>query len=198
MTVPSHWHWVGSTATTEEDNLHGSDHPLSVPIEFSHPRDNAHDNNRNWTSNSGCTCKGYIMKVHKGHAPVVCFASQMTSGAQPLYLNTYAICTCRASRLSGYSLQLRIERSQVRVSVATVWCCPWARHFTCMCNLSTQEWMDICMDCDCFCVLVIFQRPDGSRSWELHAPQGVESVLEWTGSITRGKHCKVHRNSMSL
>ena len=41
-----------------------------------HPRDNAHDNNRIGSQNSGCTCQGYMMNVHDGHALVVCLRAK--------------------------------------------------------------------------------------------------------------------------
>ena len=33
--------------------------------------------------------------------------------------------------------------------------CPWARHFTCMCTLSTQEYMGTWLDSDCLCVWIV-------------------------------------------
>ena len=69
--------------------------------------------------------------------------------------------------------------------------CPWARHFTCMCTLSTQEWMGTWLDSDCLCVWTV---TSAVMAAGLYAPQGVELLLEWTGPLTRENWCKVHRN----
>ena len=69
--------------------------------------------------------------------------------------------------------------------------CPWARHFTCMCTLSTQEWMGTQLDSDCLCVWIVASTVMAAG---LYAPQGVELVLEHTGPITRENWCVAHRN----
>ena len=69
--------------------------------------------------------------------------------------------------------------------------CPWARHFTCMCTLSTQEWMGTWLNRDCLCV---WTATSAMKAAGLYAPQELEMVLEWTGPITRENWCEAHRN----
>ena len=69
--------------------------------------------------------------------------------------------------------------------------CPWARHFSCMCTLSTQEWIGTWLDSDCLCVWIV---TSAMMAAGLYATQGVELVLEQTGPVTRENWCEVHRN----
>ena len=62
--------------------------------------------------NSGCTCKGYTLNVDTGHALVVCFAGQMTSGARPYRPRVGAeigtcTCTCEKSKNEMCTIKFR-------------------------------------------------------------------------------------------
>ena len=78
------------------------------------------------------------------------------------------------------------EVSRMGLGSRGVVLCPWARHFTCMCSLSTQEWTGAWLDSNCLCVYY-FSVPRWQHGC-IHAPQRVEFVLEWTltDTITRG------------
>ena len=84
---------------------------------------------------------------------------RMTSS---LAVTTFSVlispCTCRASWCGGYGLHFGLES----LGCHGMTLCSWARCFTCVCTVLTQEWMGTWLNSDCLC-LSSFQCCDGSR-----------------------------------
>ena len=94
----------------------------------------------------------------------------------------YTPYTCKASWCGHSGLRLWTERFWVRgLGCCGMALCPWARHFTCMCTLWTQEWIGAWLDSDCLCI------------WIVTSPvmaAGLCSPGSWVGAGTNGSYNK--------